>query len=110
WSEVAAARRGDISAASAASGSCAKAALDLLPLVLVPLGLWGVPVLLGAQLGGRWVISRLRAMDEALGALVIEDLGAAAALHSSLDQMLDEADDLQSECASTDDIFRSVMA
>lgn len=110
WSEVAAARRGDISAASAASGSCAKAALDLLPLVLAPLGLWGVPVLLGAQLGGRWVISRLRAMDEALGALVIEDLGAAAALHSSLDQMLDEADALQSECASTDDIFRSVMA
>ena len=96
WSEVAAARRGDISAASAASGSCAKAVLDLLPLVLAPLGLWGVPVLLGAQLGGRWVISRLRAMDQALGALaVIEDLGAAVALHSSLDQMLDEADALQ---------------
>lgn len=110
WSEIAAARRGDISTASAVSGSCAKAALDLLPLVLAPLGLWGIPVLLGAQLGGRWVIGRLRAKDEALGALIIEDLGAAAALHSSLDQMLDEADALQSECASTDDIFRSVMA
>lgn len=109
-SEVAAARRGDVSVAGAASGSCAKAALDLLPLVLAPLGFWGVPVLLGAQLGGRWVISRLRAKEEAFGALVVEDLAAAVELHSSLDQMLLEADDMKNECDSTDAIFRSVMA
>lgn len=109
WSEVAAARRGEVSTAGAVSGSCAKAALDILPLVLAPLGLWGVPVLLGAQLGGRWVIGRLRAMGEALGALVIEDLETALALDESLEQMLSESERLRSECASTDDTFRSVM-
>lgn len=109
WSEVSAARRGDISAAGAVSGSCAKAALDLLPLVLAPLGLWGVPVLLGAQLGGRWVIGRLRAQDEALGSLILEDFEDVATLNTFLSEMLDEAEGLQLECSSTDDVYRSVM-
>jgi hypothetical protein len=54
--EVRAARRGDRTVASAMAGSAAKAALDLLPLLMAPLGLAGLPVLVGAQVGGRWLI------------------------------------------------------
>lgn len=58
--EARAARAGEISTADAVGGSAMKAALDILPLALAPLGLPAIPILIGGQLGGRWVIQRVR--------------------------------------------------
>lgn len=109
FAEVKAARAGEVSTASAVAGSSAKAALDLLPFVLAPLGLAGVPVLIGAQLGGRWVIGKLRAADRRIELAIEEDLVAVASLHARMDNMKMVALEVEDECRDTDAVFAAVM-
>lgn len=110
WSEVSAAKRGELTVKGAASGASAKVALDFLPLVVAPLGLFGVPILLGAQIGGRWVISRLREMDRAMDELITVDLMTLSSLQSSIDLMIEESEDVLRECEETDALFNRIMA
>ena len=109
FDEVTAARAGEISFADAVAGSSAKAALDLLPFVLAPLGIAGVPVLVGAQLAGRWVIARLREADRKVQLAAEENLRQIAGLHARLDRMEAEMKRVAIECEDTDRIFASAM-
>jgi len=110
FAEVKMARAGDISKASAAAGVAAKAALDVLPLVLVPLGLFGIPVLVGAQLGGRWAITKVRDAESKLGAAIEEDFFQAAMLTLKLDRMDRGVAALKTECDETDQLFAEAMS
>lgn len=57
-------RRGEITRGQALGGAVAKTALNLLPLVMAPLGFAGLPLLIGAQLGGRWLLQRSRTTSQ----------------------------------------------
>lgn len=73
-SEIQMLRSGEISLLNAVSGSAFKAALDVIPLVMAPLGLVGIPLAIGAQLGGRWIISKLREEENKLQQSFAEDM------------------------------------
>lgn len=110
FAEAKAAQTGEISPADAVAGSAAKSALNLLPLVLAPLGLAGVPILIGAQLGGRWAVARLRETERGF-ALASEELSRrAAGLHARLDCLDDGIGKARAECDETDRIFASIMS
>jgi len=108
-SEVRAANAGELATADAIAGSSAKTALALLPCMLTSLGLAGVPLLVGAQLGGRWAIAKVREADRRLKMLIEEDLQQVASLQSRLDCMDSTCAELRRECDETDEIFDTVM-
>ena len=109
FDEVTAARAGETSFADAVAGSSAKAALDLLPFVLAPLGIAGVPVLVGAQLAGRWVIARAREADRKIRLAEEGNLCRIADLHARLDRLESRSERVAIECADTDRIFAAAM-
>ena len=110
FAEFKMARAGDISKASAAAGVAAKSALDVLPLVLAPLGLVGIPILVGAQIGGRWAIAKVRDAERKLGAAIEDDFLHAATLAFRLDRMDDVIANTKNECDDTDRLFADAMA
>jgi hypothetical protein len=101
-SEVRAANRGDVTAEGAAAGAAMKIALDVLPLLMAPLGLLGVPLLIAAQIGGRMLITKVREADRVLEAAIAHDLARA-------DSLLNAARDVAAQCDETDALFASVM-
>ena len=107
YSEGKAAHSGETSKADAAAGSLAKAALNTLPFALSPLGWVGVPLLIGAQLCGRWGIEKARQADRRLTWETKENLAHLEAAFDRLDAKLQYANSL---CDDTDRIFQSVMA
>ena len=110
FAEAKAAQTGEISVADAVAGSAAKSALNLLPLVLAPLGLAGVPILIGTQLGGRWAVARLRETERGF-ALAAEELSRQAeSLHARLDRLDAGIGKAHVECDETDRIFASIMS
>ena len=109
FDEVTAARAGEISFADAVAGSSAKAALDLLPFVFAPLGIAGVPLLVGAQLAGRWVIARAREADRRIQLAEEENLRQIAGLHARLDRLDASFVRARIDCEDTDRLYASVM-
>jgi hypothetical protein len=107
--EVRAASRGDVSTTGAVGGIAAKIALDLLPLALAPLGLVGLPVLVGAQIGGRWVIAKARDADRALRLAIAEDIVFADNLERRADKFSRFVDETNANCDATDEVFLGVM-
>lgn len=107
--EVKLARQGEVTVTSAVSGSAIKASLDLLPLVLAPLGLAGVPVLVGTQLGGRWLIARARRWDAELAAAVAEDMERIEAINQRHQRIRKAYEDCCSDCEDADRAFWSAM-
>ena len=101
--EVQAAKAGEISTADAAAGSAMKAALDVLPLALAPLGLAGIPILIGAQFGGRWVIQRVRDGKMERRRKFDEDMQRTDHLHARIDRL---QADMQRDNAESDEIDR----
>ena len=110
FDEVTAARAGEISFADAVAGSSAKAALDLLPFVFAPLGIAGVPLLVGAQLAGRWVIARVREADRKIQSAAEENLRRIASLHARLDRLDASFEQARIDCEDTDRLYASVMS
>ena len=110
FDEVNAARAGEISFADAVAGGSAKAALDLLPFVLAPLGIAGVPVLVGAQLTGRWAIAKVREADRRIQLAAEENLRQIAGLHARLGRLEAGIEHVNIECDRTDRIFASIMS
>jgi hypothetical protein len=95
FSEMRSLAPGEASRADVVFGASAKAALDLLPMALGALGLAGVPLLVAAQLGGRWTLRRARAADAAVSSNIAEDFQQVARLDARLDVLVaasDEAD------------------
>ena len=110
FSEVRSARQGDISVANAMAGSAFKSALDVLPLVLAPLGIAGVPILVGAQIGGRWGIARVREADRKLEVAIEEELQEVSRLHMILDQREREFESVVRAGDETDALYEQVMS
>ena len=108
--EIKSARQGDISVANAVAGSAVKSVLDVLPLVLAPLGIAGVPILIGAQLGGRWGIARVREVDRKLEIAIEEDLLEVSRLHRIWDEIEHEYESVVRACDETDALFEQVMS
>lgn len=109
-SEVRAARRGDITTTGAVSGFTAKAALDLLPLVMAPLGLPALPLLVAVQVGGRWLVGKARDADRVLARAVAEDLAVADALNARLQRIDEATKQINADCDETDTVFESAMS
>lgn len=107
--EVRAARCGDVTVAGAVGGAAAKTALDLLPLLMAPLGLVGLPILVGAQIGGRWFIGRAREADRVLEQAIAADFALADAISQRMSAFTQVVDDVTADCASTDGIFNDIM-
>ena len=63
-SEIKSVRNGEVTTANAVTGTAAKVALDVLPLVVAPLGFAGIPVVIGAQVCGRRIINLVRESDK----------------------------------------------
>ena len=108
--EAQAARAGERSVADAVAGSSVKAALDVLPFVLAPLGFAGVPVLIGTQLAGRWAIAKVREADRNIESAIEEDLFQVAHLHTKLDRLDAGIEQARIDCEDTDRLFESVMS
>lgn len=108
-SEIRTARRGDVTVAGAIAGTAAKTGLDLLPLVMAPLGLLGLPVLVGAQVGGRWLIGKAREADRVLERAIAADVALADGIAQRMSEFTQVIEDVTDDCASTDAIFNEVM-
>lgn len=108
-SEIRSLHEGNITTAGFVAGGCIKTALDLLPLVIAPLGLVSLPILVGSQMGGRWLIAKVRARDQAIKRAVAEDMALVAALNRRLLALGQTIAATNAECDATDELFRRVM-
>ncbi|PWV64549.1 hypothetical protein [Plasticicumulans acidivorans] len=108
-SEIRAACRGDVTVAGAVGGTAAKTALDLLPLVMAPLGLAGLPVLVGAQVGGRWLIGKTREADRVLEQAIAADVALAENITQRMTAFTQVVEDMTADCVDTDALFNQVM-
>ena len=84
-------RDGEVTTANAVAGTAAKAALNMLPFVVAPLGIAGIPIVVGAQVGGRWIINRIREADRKLDQKS-KQLDQASQLLDQKSIILDHAD------------------
>ncbi len=109
-SEVGAARRDEVTIAGVIGGASAKAALDLLPLVLAPLGMPGLPILVGAQVGGRLLIEQARKSDHILEYETAIDQAQASDLKHRMSAFTTDVEESLADCIATDDIFARLMA
>lgn len=108
-SEIRAANCGDVTVTSAIGGTAAKTALDLLPLVMAPLGLASLPVLVGTQVGGRWLIGKAREADRVLEQEKITTAAISEAITQRMNAFGQAVEDVQAECENTDVLFREIM-
>lgn len=108
-SEIRATRRGEVTVAGAVGGTAAKTALDLLPLVMAPLGLAGLPLLVGAQVGGRWLIGKAREADRVLEQAIAADVALAESITQRMTAFTQMVEDVRADCADTDLLFSEVM-
>lgn len=109
FTEVGFAKRGEITAESAVSGLAGKTALNLLPLVMAPLGLVGLPILVGAQIGGRWLIAKSREVDRLIKAAVEQDIALVRSLELRTIKFSELVGATHSDCDATDEVFRRAM-
>jgi len=108
-SEIGAVRRGDLTVTGAVVGTAAKTALDLLPLVMAPLGLLGLPILVGAQVGGRWLIGRAREADRVLEHAIAADSALADDIARRMADFSRTVDAVTADSAETDALFQQIM-
>ena len=94
-------RDGEIKLNDAIAGSSIKAALDLLPMITAPLGLLGIPICVGAQIGGRWIISKIRAEEEKLKAEIELEFEKTRKIDERINNLINMSDE-------TDKIFESL--
>lgn len=102
-------RSGEISVESAVAGASVKTALDILPLVMAPLGLVGLPVLVATQVGGRFLIAKVRAADRRLQLKIHEDMKAVADLETRIDSFACQVADIEAACNETDRLFAEAL-
>ena len=102
-------RDGEVTTANAVADTAAKVALDVLPIVVAPLGIAGVPVVVGAQVGGRWIINRVREADKRIERAIEEDLHGSDQLHMRLNRIGQIFESAHRECDETDAIFEEIF-
>ncbi len=102
FAEIRSVRNGDATVADAVAGGAFKAALDVLPLVMAPLGLAAIPLLIGGQLGGRWALAKVREADQKIELSLVE-------ARTTVDEMNDRIDAFRERSDEVDEIFARVM-
>ncbi len=102
YSEVALCREGQVSATNATAASSMKAALNLLPFVLAPLGLIGVPILIVTQIGGRWVIAKSRQADEIVNESVEQHSHLVDEINGQLSRIEEACAEATTQCNEID--------
>lgn len=102
WSEIKAVRSGELSSEDAVAGSVFKAGLDLVPFLVAPLGLAGIPVFVLAQIGGRWLIAKARLGENERRQTINKAVASSIAAEKRHEAIM-------AECAQTDLLFESVM-
>lgn len=100
---------GEITVESAIVGASVKTALGVLPLVMAPLGLVGLPVLVVAQLGGRYFMAKARTADGRLQLAIDEDLKIAADLEARMDGFSSQVTEIEADCGETDRLFAQTL-
>jgi hypothetical protein len=108
--EAQAARRGEVTVVGAVAGAAAKTAIDLLPLVLPPLGPARLPLQVGVQIGGRLLVDKARQADRELAQAIRDDETLEADIVDRLASFTAEVEDAHVSCAKTDAMFNRVMA
>lgn len=108
--EVRAARGGEISTADAVGGSAMKAALDILPLALAPLGPARIPIFICARLGGRWAIERVRDGKTERKRRFVEDMQRADRLDARMDRLQADMRRDNTELDESDRLYEEAMA
>ena len=108
-SEIKSVRDGEVTTANALAGTAVKVALDVLPFATAPLGLAGIPVVVGAQVGGRWIVNRVREADKQIEMAIEEDLRGCAQLHTRLDRIGQVSAATCRECDETDALFDEIF-
>ncbi|MDN0082061.1 hypothetical protein QU487_04740 [Crenobacter sp. SG2305] len=104
-----AASSGEVTVPGAIGGTGVKTALDLLPLAMAPLGLIGLPILIAAQIGGRWVIDKAREKDRSLKLEISEDIAFADSLERRTKEFSSIAVETISDCDAADQAFLQAM-
>ena len=107
--EVRAAQAGEISTADAVGGSAMKTALDILPLALRLLKVPAIPILIGAQFGGRWVIQRVRDGKMERKRRFVEDMQRADRLSDRMDRLQADMRRDNEELDETDRLYEDAM-
>lgn len=102
FAEIRSVRQGDATVADAVVGGALKAALDVLPLVMAPLGLAAIPLLVGGQLGGRWALAKVRESDRKIEFALVEARSAVDAMDGRIDEFCERSDEI-------DEIFARTM-
>ena len=102
FAEIRSARNGDATAADAAVGVSFKAVLDILPLVMAPLGLSAIPFLLAGQIGGRWALAKVRDMDRKIELEIVQSRNLVDEMDRRIAAITEQSDE-------SDRIFERVM-
>ena len=76
---------------------------------MAPLGLAGLPILVGAQVGGRWLIGKAREADRVLAQAIAADVALAASITNRMAVFTEVVADVTADCADTDALFDEVM-
>lgn len=108
-SEARRALHGDVTVGGAAGGAAAKIALDLLPLVMAPLGLAGMPILVATHMGGRWLIGKARDADLVLEQAIAADFALANSISQRMSLFTQVFKELNADCSVSDTIFYELM-
>lgn len=74
-----------------------------------PLGLVGLPILVIAQVGGRWLLTKARDADRELSREIASDAAFANKISARLADFSRAVDAVNDECSSTDERFLEVM-
>lgn len=109
FSEIRAADSGELTALEAVCGSAAKATLDLLPLLLAPLGLVSLPILIGAQIGGRYLLAKMRCSDRALREAAVEDRPLIDGIKRRLAAFDETAQSIETRSAEIRQLYSRMM-
>lgn len=102
-------RRGDINIESAVSGGSLKTALNLFPILLVPMGLVGIPILVMSQLGGRIGIAKIREAEQLLEKEIACEYHKSDLIIEKLDWFHALYKKAKKDCDDTDKIYEDIM-
>ncbi|MBZ4370210.1 hypothetical protein [Corallococcus sp. AS-1-6] len=108
-SEMRAVVSGRSTGADAAMGTSVKVVLDALPLVLMPLGLMGLPLALAGQFGGRWLLQRSRQDDATIRQSCNEAEGTARQLSVRVESIQPSVERLRVMSDEVDEIHAQLM-
>jgi hypothetical protein len=108
-SELGAVQRGERTPADAAAGVATSATLNALALAVGAFGWPALPILLAAQLGGRWTLTRWREGGRLLDEQFDADAAELQVLHESMSRVGQQATRAAETSAGIDQFYAQIM-